>query len=251
MERYTFFIWSISIVIIIFILVAFIQPVEEVLLGIDVESMNTVEELQFITTTLEQYDAKATFFITGDFANNNKELVKELSVKHEIACHTMTHSRIPEINESQLRWELETCKTVIENITNTTVKGFRAPYNLIDERTHALLPELGYEYDASGYEHLGWFYPPAEVKEVQISTLVFLPMQDYVLAHAMHLGDFGFFLMRLDKDTRISLDLHPQHIDNSRGAFQYLISTYADDGVRFMTNAEAADEQYVAPDVLR
>ncbi|MBR9692671.1 polysaccharide deacetylase family protein [Candidatus Woesearchaeota archaeon] len=251
MERYTFFIWSVAIIIVIFIMFLFITPVEEVLLSFDVEPLNTEGEIRFILSTLDQYDAKATFFVTGDFAKNHSALTKELAWNYEVACHTMTHPRIPEINETQLRWELEECKRVIEDITNKTVRGFRAPYNLIDERTHALLPELGYDYDASGYEHLGWFYPPPTVKEVEISTLVFLPMQDYVLAHLLHLGDFGFFLMRLDKDKQISIDFHPHHIDNSRGAFQYLVGSYADDEVRFMTNAEAADEQYVAPDVLR
>lgn len=242
MKRTTFFLILVLVFAVIFLLSYFNEPVQEVLFSFDVEPVDTPEMVSFITSTLDQYGANATFFVTGEFAQQHPRLVRDLAKRYEVACHTMTHPRLPEINSSQLRWELATCKELLENLTNTTIVGFRAPYNLIDERSFALLKALNYSYDASTFENLGWFYPPPNMTELPTNMLGPLPLEDYPLVYVLRLGDFAFFLFREDHDARVNLDLHPRFVYQYRGAFQYLISSYADDGVRFLTYREASQE---------
>ncbi len=242
MRRATLLILLAIGVALILLIARFDHPVERVVLSFDTEPIDTPAMVAFVTSTLDQYGANATFFVTGEFAQAHPLLTKELAQKYEVACHTMTHPHLPEINDTQLRWELAECKRVVENLTGKPVKGFRAPYNLIDERTFALLQTLNYTYDASTFENLGWFYPPPNMTELPTSSLGILPLEDWPLLHYFHLGDFAYFLMREDHDAEVRLDLHPREVWHHRGAFQYLVSSYADDGVTFLTNAAAAED---------
>ncbi len=245
MERLTVLSWLGVVVIIIFAILYLNEPVEEVLLSFDTELADDPETVEYVLGVLDEHDARATFFFTGEFALRYPELTREISAAHEVACHTMTHPRLAEVNETQLWWELGECKRVVENITNTTVLGFRAPYNLVDERTFVFLPELEYVYDASTFENFGWFYPKPSVHEIPISALGPLPLEDHPLIITLKLGDFAFFLMRMDKDSRVSLVFHPRNVFARQGAFEYLVSRYADDDVAFVAHQDVLQPAYV------
>ncbi len=239
-HRLKLLLWVAAVVALLLLVSLFRQQTRTVLLSFDVEPVDTPASIAFITSTLDQYGANATFFVTGQYAEQHPDIVRNLSAKYEVACHTMTHPRLPEINGTALRWELAACKELVENLTNTTVRGFRAPYNLIDERAFALLKELNYTYDASAFENYAWFYPQPSITEIPTSSLGPIPLEDYPLVSLLHLGDLGYFLMRQDRDAREAFDLHPHHVFAHRGAFQYLVSSYADDDVRFLTYSQAA-----------
>jgi len=234
--------WIVAIVALVLLVSRIGEPTREVLLSFDVEPVDSPESIDFVTSTLDQYHANATFFVTGDYAEQHPNVVRNLAAKYEVACHTMTHPHLPEINDSALEWELTACKALLENLTNASVLGFRAPYNLIDERTFLLLKRLNYTYDASVFENLGWFYPRPNMTEIATSSLWLIPLEDYPLVDVAHLGDFGYFLMRQDRDEREAFDLHPNIVYAHRGAFQYLVSSYADDDVAFLTYGQASGE---------
>lgn len=105
---------------------------------------------------LDLYDAKSlrgTFFVLGLVAKQFPELVREIADRgHEIACHGYSHRLIYE--QSLATFTSETCdsKALLEDITGTAVRGYRAAsYSITDRSLWALdvLVEAGFEYDSS------------------------------------------------------------------------------------------------------
>lgn len=92
---------------------------------------------------LDQYEVTATFFTTGNYARQNQDLVKAISMKHEIASHALYHDPFYEFKESDL---LES-KQILESITGQEVTGFRMPR--LKPFSMDRLLEAGYLYDSS------------------------------------------------------------------------------------------------------
>lgn len=112
------------------------------------------EATQPILNLLDQYQTKASFFIVGEVAEQNPDLVYSIfSRGHEIGCHTFSHKLLWKLNESLLREELEHFHSVMEGILGKVkIKGFRAPCFSIDNRNQwalRVLLDFGYQYDAS------------------------------------------------------------------------------------------------------
>src|SRR5699024_11737825 len=71
-----------------------------------------------ILETLDQYDAKATFFMLGNNVQANPDLAKKVADNgHEIANHSITHADLNKVSAEQVRKEMIDSKKLIENIT--------------------------------------------------------------------------------------------------------------------------------------
>jgi peptidoglycan/xylan/chitin deacetylase (PgdA/CDA1 family) len=85
-----------------------------------------------ITEVLKQLDdkkLKATFFISGDFANENKELVKQLDEKgFEIGILSNTNKNLTTINKNEIKTEISKNIEAIKSITDKTPTLFRPPF---------------------------------------------------------------------------------------------------------------------------
>jgi hypothetical protein len=96
--------------------------------------------LKRVTGLLEKYNIPATLFTTAYYAEKNKELIKSLSLTHEIASHSYQHSGFKQS-------DLSDSKLKIEGITGKQVYGFRMPrFQKIDM---AMIKAAGYNYDSS------------------------------------------------------------------------------------------------------
>lgn len=218
-----------------------------VLLSFDTELVDTPGMVAFVTQTLDSHHANATFFVLGSFAQANPDLTLELARKYDVACHTMTHPRMGALNDSARRFELEACRSLLKNLAGKDVTGFRAPYNLLDKKTARLLGETGYSYDASAFEHAGLFYPTPPVSEIPISAWGIIPMEDSPLVYTLKLGDVGFWLMRQDKDERVSLVFHPRFVSAHQAAFEKLVAYYAEKNATFTTHQHISEEKHQSP----
>ncbi len=212
------------------------QSPQRVLLGFDTELVDAPEDIAFVTSALEAHDARATFFVTGDFVQQRPELVAELAQSHEIACHTMTHPRLRAVNRTRLAWELSECTRVVEDLTGKPVRGFRAPYNLMTRAAYDELPKAGYSYDASWFEHLGLFAPKPNMPALRISSWGFVPLEDYFLIKLLPLGDLAFRVMTWNDDETVILDLHPRIVAEHPEAFTKLLDYYATRNATFETH---------------
>ncbi len=83
-----------------------------------------------ILDTLDKYDAKAIFFVTGYYADRNKDLVKEIYDRgHIIGNHTWTHPNLNEIiTYEETNMEIKKLNDLIYDITGKYPSYFRPPY---------------------------------------------------------------------------------------------------------------------------
>lgn len=103
-------------------------------------SVSTVG-LRRILQLLKEHDISATFYTTAVFAENRRELVKQIiEAGHEIASHGYCHG-------VQLPEHLSSSKECLEAITGVTVKGYRAPR--MGKTDNQSLLALGYRYNSS------------------------------------------------------------------------------------------------------
>ncbi|MDO8528346.1 MAG: polysaccharide deacetylase family protein [Nanoarchaeota archaeon] len=99
--------------------------------------------LLLILGLLSKYNIKATFFTTSNFAKHYPSLIKDISKKHEIACHGYVHSDSYFKDLSRI----PLAKQEIEKIIKKQVHGFRAPRFEIKDISS--LSDFGFSYDSS------------------------------------------------------------------------------------------------------
>jgi peptidoglycan/xylan/chitin deacetylase (PgdA/CDA1 family) len=104
----------------------------------------------FAFNILEKYGFKATFFVTVDSISKIRYMSwEQLSVLykhgHSIQSHTMTHPMLGECDESQITYELEASKKIIEDKIGAPVKYLSLPFGSLNERVTKIAEDTGYE----------------------------------------------------------------------------------------------------------
>jgi peptidoglycan/xylan/chitin deacetylase (PgdA/CDA1 family) len=95
---------------------------------------------------LREHEARATFFVIGQRAREHPELVKRIvAERHELGSHTLTHPRLTEIPEDEVRSEITGGLGAIEEVLGERPRLFRAPGFHANERELAIVEELGLE----------------------------------------------------------------------------------------------------------
>ncbi|MBI3772858.1 MAG: polysaccharide deacetylase family protein [Gammaproteobacteria bacterium] len=94
----------------------------------------------------------ATFFVTGQFIEKNKQLVQELAQKHSIGANSYSHINLAELSIADLRKELLASKVVLQEATGKAPLWFRAPLLSYNPQVMDVLNELGFRYDSSDPE---------------------------------------------------------------------------------------------------
>lgn len=105
---------------------------------------------EFLREKLAEHDAKTTWFVVGEIAEEYPEVVEELLTNgHEIGSHSHSHRLLTELDAEERQNEFEHSKTVLESTTGTRVSGFRAPAFDFSSDHFGALEEFGYDYDSS------------------------------------------------------------------------------------------------------
>ncbi len=102
---------------------------------------------------LDERNIKATVFVLGRLAEDEPELIKEISSKgHEIGFHTYSHIHLNNENVDSFKQQSISSKAFIEDLIGQEIRGFRAPaFSLTRESVWVLdiLKELGFVYSSS------------------------------------------------------------------------------------------------------
>jgi peptidoglycan/xylan/chitin deacetylase (PgdA/CDA1 family) len=78
---------------------------------------------------LDQYQARATFFVVGRFARECRDLLSETSRRgHLIGNHTENHANLFWRGPSEIREEMRRCNDAISGIVGARAKWFRPPW---------------------------------------------------------------------------------------------------------------------------
>jgi len=127
-----------------------------------------------ILSLLDEHGAQATYFVLGWIAERYPHLVRRIAAQgHEIASHGYAHERATVQSREEFLDDVIRAKQVLEGITGTAVRGYRAPSFSIGRDnlwTLECLREAGYSYSSSVYpihhDHYGMpeaprfaFYP--------------------------------------------------------------------------------------------
>lgn len=99
-----------------------------------------------ILDILKQNDTKSAFFITGQFAKTDPEIVKRMIDEgHIVGNHTVNHKSMPECSEQVIQNEIMGLhQTIFENF-NYEMEYMRPPKGEYSEKTLAYVQKLGYK----------------------------------------------------------------------------------------------------------
>ena len=109
--------------------------------------------LEEMLTLLDSFSVKATFFWLGWAAKRHKSLVRKChNAGHEIASHGYGHVLAYEVGKDAFQKDIKHAKSILEDITSETIRGFRAPGFGVTEETpwaFEVIRDAGHQYDSS------------------------------------------------------------------------------------------------------
>jgi peptidoglycan/xylan/chitin deacetylase (PgdA/CDA1 family) len=119
-----------------------------------------------ILRTLRRYDVRAMFFVCGEMAVDNQDLLREMTDDgHVIGNHSWSHPLVPKLSRSRIRSELGSTSEVIEKAVGEPPRWYRAPYGAWNRASFEIGADLG-------MEPLGWTVDTLDWTEPGTSTIV-------------------------------------------------------------------------------
>ncbi|MEU4148690.1 polysaccharide deacetylase family protein [Streptomyces sp. NPDC026659] len=113
-----------------------------------------------ILDTLAKYDVRAMFFVCGEMAVQNKELLARMAeAGHVVGNHTWTHPLLTQLRRADIRDEMARTCDVIQDAYGDRPQWFRAPYGAWNRATFQLGAELGMEPMAWTHDTTDWMTP--------------------------------------------------------------------------------------------
>jgi len=111
--------------------------------------------VETILSLFAESGARATFFTLGWIAERYPGLVRRIVAEgHELASHGHGHLRINEQTPPEFTQDIARAKALLEDLSGTEVKGYRAPSFSIGRRTlwaFERIAQAGYRYSSSVY----------------------------------------------------------------------------------------------------
>lgn len=115
--------------------------------------LRVVDNTQRLLQLFADSNVKATFFVLGWVASREPGLVRDIAAEgHEVACHGYSHELVYNQSPEVFRQETIRSKSLLEDIIQAPVYGYRAAsYSITDRSLWALdvLCDAGFTYDSS------------------------------------------------------------------------------------------------------
>ncbi|MBO4877221.1 MAG: polysaccharide deacetylase family protein [Ruminococcus sp.] len=110
-----------------------------------------------ILDTLKEKGVKAVFFLTGDYARNEPELVRRMIDEgHMIGNHGMTHASLPKLSDEAAREEIMSLHDYVLVNYGYEMQYFRCPCGEYSERALEIVKECGYKTLFWSYAYVDW-----------------------------------------------------------------------------------------------
>jgi len=104
----------------------------------------------FFSNPTNPSNPRATFFILGWLAERLPQVVREIADRgHEVASHGYGHQLPTKQRPEALRQDLTKSKALLEDITGSTVFGYRAPSFAVSDQIVSVIGDCGFTYDSS------------------------------------------------------------------------------------------------------
>jgi peptidoglycan/xylan/chitin deacetylase (PgdA/CDA1 family) len=131
-----------------------VRPVEEIIRGprtrhfiaLTFDAGGETTELAELLAALDTAKVHGTFFLTGDWASQHRDLTKDIySRGHEIGNHTWSHLDLTKLDDQHVRTELLRSGTLLNTMTGHPPRPlFRAPFGARNARVLRIVGESGY-----------------------------------------------------------------------------------------------------------
>jgi peptidoglycan/xylan/chitin deacetylase (PgdA/CDA1 family) len=172
---------------------------------------------------LAKHDVKATFFLIGRYVQQRPDLAREIvQAGHVIGNHTFTHPLLIFKSAAEIRRELSTCRSAIEDAVGGTSSAisnlFRPPFGGRRPAVLRIARELGLDrimWNVTGFD---WTAPPSAVIEKKVENQI--RGGDVILLH-----DGGHKQLGADRSQTVL-------------ATDHLIAKYKSEGYEFKTIPE-------------
>jgi len=194
-----------------------------------------------ILEMLAESGARATFFTLGWVAERWPWMARRIvATGHELASHGYAHQRASEQTPGEFLADIRLAKSVLEDVTHTEVKGYRAPnFSICEENTWAFdcIAEAGYRYSSSVYpvrhDHYGMPNAPRFAYESRQGLLEFPISTFRILGSNLPAGGGGYFRLMPYAISRWAIEqvnerdrqpaifyFHPWEIDPEQPRFE-------------------------------
>ena len=86
------------------------------------------ELMRVLLDLLDARAVKGTFFVLGWLAEREPEMVREIAERgHEIASHGWGHQKVTDLTEEAFRQDVRRTRSLLRELTDQPVLGYRAP----------------------------------------------------------------------------------------------------------------------------
>jgi polysaccharide deacetylase family protein (PEP-CTERM system associated) len=131
-----------------------------------------------VLSLLSDYSVSATFFVLGYIAEKFPALITDIAdAGHEIAIHGYAHKQVFKLTKEEFKEDLEKTLSVIAQICDAKVIGYRAPlFSITKDSLWALdiLADYGIKYDSSIYPFKTYMFGIDEaerhIHEIELSN---------------------------------------------------------------------------------
>ena len=110
-----------------------------------------------ILDTLKEKNVKAVFFLTGDYAERNPQLVRRMIDEgHIIGNHGMKHASLPTLSIEDAKNEIMSLHDFVKEKYGYEMTYFRPPCGEYSEQSMAVCNELGYKTLLWSFAYQDW-----------------------------------------------------------------------------------------------
>jgi peptidoglycan/xylan/chitin deacetylase (PgdA/CDA1 family) len=133
-------------------------PTSRKIVELTFDAGSNADGLTSILATLSAMGIRATFFLTGSWAQANPASVKKIVAgSHRLGNHSATHPRLTTMSDPAIATELATARSQIMAAGGSDPKPwFRFPYGDRNSRTISQVNQSGYIAVRWTVDTLGW-----------------------------------------------------------------------------------------------
>jgi len=166
------------------------------------------DDLEEILDVLSEHEAKATFFVTGDWARRYPDGVKAIIANgHDVQNHSDTHPHVAKLSAEEIIADAAKCSNEIKSITGKETNYYRLPYG---EYNNTVIESLSdYQVIQWDVDSLDW-KPDATVESISERVISKTQTGSILLFH-------------VDSKTGCTADALSQIFQKFSGKYKYVL----------------------------
>lgn len=143
---------------------------------------------------LDKRDARVTFFMLGELAKRQTDLVKKAyNYGHTIGSHTYDHKNLKKLDPEEIDFEIDYTNEILSNIIGEDIKFVRPPYGAYNSD---ILKQVNMAFILWNEDTLDWKYRNAE--KVRDYIVEHASDGDIILLHDIHATSVEGAIMAID-----------------------------------------------------